>query len=658
MINNIQRFVDMDLDKISKRINDIKPDVLSIKKDIKDAIEIAKIRPEMSVASLRKITESILCDIYEIEYKQPPKETIIQKVKNQLLSKGVLPRRIKNHVDTIQDFGNMSIHHQAGDIETEDIEMCFNSLASIYKWYVDKYAYLKEDNTTMKTPTNIKNKPDEIYMETDDTKTEADKAKNQSYVDRETNPHKTKKKTNLKKKKSSKAKVIIPILILLAGAVFAIFSLPELLDKNNIGNVTDEDEDVNPQRDRFNDNYSLKMDLEASQRFTNKIVLDWKDTDKNINYRVYKKVMGRTEYQTITNTSESEYQDEDVVNGINYSYKIEAIENGDTIGFEEINGTTSISYNSWVDLSPIMKNIPPKRRNFSMATMKNNRIVIFGGRGEEGLLNDMWLYDAQKHYWEEIKTNANPPAREFHSMVGLNDNRLLLFGGRGDDGNFDDTWIYDDKNNRWIQHSQNDGQSPSARSYHAMAYDGQNSVILFGGGQQTSRGYYSDLYEFNINANRWVRVYDSETASTDRTHYPQARIYHSLNQIAQSRIILFGGYDGKRNLGDTWLFTTNNKRWQKLDSDENLSRNLHAVTSPKNGKLLMTGGYNNNALNNTWIFDLGKREWEKENNTSLPSGIHSHAIELLSKNTVLMFGGINHKKDLVNNTYIYFYKEK
>jgi N-acetylneuraminic acid mutarotase len=237
---------------------------------------------------------------------------------------------------------------------------------------------------------------------------------------------------------------------------------------------------------------------------------------------------------------------------------------------------------------------------------------------------------------------------------------VLLFGGKGESGNLADTWIYNGENNRWVQHSQTDDQSPSARAYHDLAYDGRNTIVLFGGGQQPSRGYYTDLYEFNINENRWFKIHDANirTNNNDEYIYPEARIYHSLNYIAQSRIVLFGGYDGKKNLGDTWIYTTHNNQWERADFNDDMARNLHSAIYTQSGKLIMCGGYENNSKSDTWVFDLGSKKWSMVKDAGLPFGVHNHEIARLENDIILMFGGINYGQEFVKSTYIYHYKGK
>jgi hypothetical protein len=59
--------------------------------------------------------------------------------------------------------------------------------------------------------------------------------------------------------------------------------------------------------------------------------------------------------------------------------------------------------------------------------------------------------------------------------------QALLFGGEDNNSPpyFNDTWVYDLSDNAWTQKSPT--TSPSGREYHAMAYLGNEWVILFGG---------------------------------------------------------------------------------------------------------------------------------------------------------------------------------
>ena len=57
--------------------------------------------------------------------------------------------------------------------------------------------------------------------------------------------------------------------------------------------------------------------------------------------------------------------------------------------------------------------------------------VIFGGAGDSGLLNDVWVFDTQGHRWQCPTVRGPAPIpREMHTATTVSPTELLVFGGR------------------------------------------------------------------------------------------------------------------------------------------------------------------------------------------------------------------------------------
>jgi hypothetical protein len=110
---------------------------------------------------------------------------------------------------------------------------------------------------------------------------------------------------------------------------------------------------------------------------------------------------------------------------------------------------------------------------------EGNKIILFGGVGVAGPLNDTWEWDGST--WTKLASPSSPPARVFSALATWNDT-VILFGGRdGDDLTtamaFHDTWAL--TGGIWTQLTPT--TYPPARSGHLMAgVDGE--IVLIGGG--------------------------------------------------------------------------------------------------------------------------------------------------------------------------------
>ncbi|MBP1157328.1 MULTISPECIES: cadherin-like beta sandwich domain-containing protein [unclassified Paenibacillus] len=124
---------------------------------------------------------------------------------------------------------------------------------------------------------------------------------------------------------------------------------------------------------------------------------------------------------------------------------------------------------------------PSKRKGAVMAyDTVSQKVLLFGGEGESGVLNDTWLWNGQAAQWEQVTgLTASPPARA-GAQLAFDGRQLVLFGGYTGSGNaklpLGDTWLWD--GTAWTQVQP--AQSPPAAYGGQMAYDG-NTAVLYGG---------------------------------------------------------------------------------------------------------------------------------------------------------------------------------
>ncbi|HLB01867.1 MAG TPA: kelch repeat-containing protein, partial [Nitrospiria bacterium] len=93
----------------------------------------------------------------------------------------------------------------------------------------------------------------------------------------------------------------------------------------------------------------------------------------------------------------------------------------------------------------------------------DHQVILFGGLDANGALDDTWIYNPSTHQWTELFPISSPPARAGHAMVyDESRSRVILFGGKGLLGFLNDTWAYDPGTNTWTPLSP--GTSPPERA--------------------------------------------------------------------------------------------------------------------------------------------------------------------------------------------------
>lgn len=260
--------------------------------------------------------------------------------------------------------------------------------------------------------------------------------------------------------------------------------------------------------------------------------------------------------------------------------------------------------------------VQPAARQLHAATVRDEAMVVYGGLGPTGPLDEHWAYSGSEKHWTSLGS-ASPGARAAHAMSSYSSDAILLFGGAGDQGLLGDTWIWSAAG--WST-AGCDGaaaagscSAPSARTGHKLAYDPQRkSVVLFGG--STVLGIAGDTWEWVDG--QWSSGCDQDTTTDAGVTLgcgPAPRYDHALAyNPALGGVILFGGTDGDTVFGDTWLW--NGEYWRQLDvsNDGPGPRFAHVMaTDTTSAVTLLFGGMDESDLlePRLWGYVPAMQEW-------------------------------------------------
>ena len=114
---------------------------------------------------------------------------------------------------------------------------------------------------------------------------------------------------------------------------------------------------------------------------------------------------------------------------------------------------------------------PSPRSNFSMTSLPNGEMLMFGGEYCDGeitiVYNDLFRWNVEKNggEWKRIESINTPPPRCSHQMVYFKE-KVYLFGGEyatlDQFHHYRDLWTLEMKTWTWIQHTPS-GDVPTAR---------------------------------------------------------------------------------------------------------------------------------------------------------------------------------------------------
>lgn len=109
---------------------------------------------------------------------------------------------------------------------------------------------------------------------------------------------------------------------------------------------------------------------------------------------------------------------------------------------------------------------------------------------------------------------------------------------------------------------------------------------------------------------RWREV----SPDSNDTAKPRGRYGHSLAHTRDCmHTVIFGGYDGKEHMNDTWEYHVNNHTMKEIRPNGEVppGRSLHFACM-MDGIMFMHGGRNRTgALKDTWSYDIQENRWRR-----------------------------------------------
>lgn len=209
----------------------------------------------------------------------------------------------------------------------------------------------------------------------------------------------------------------------------------------------------------------------------------------------------------------------------------------------------------WEKLNP--KESPPRLSSFGMAQLDENKVIIFGGDDliNNKLSDETWIFDLNENIWYKINTLLRPPKRFGLGMAQLSKGKVIIFGGWDpiniiNLGFLSDTWVFDITDSSWTEMKPEN--HPAGRESHSISQITENKIILFGG--MTDVGFVSDTWIYDYNENNWTRIY------TQFGKYPIDREASMMAMIDTGKALLYGGWQFKNIIKKKLKFKKKSKK--------------------------------------------------------------------------------------------------
>eukprot|EP00250_Pteridium_aquilinum_P007227 c16996_g1_i1 orf=506-2368(+) len=252
---------------------------------------------------------------------------------------------------------------------------------------------------------------------------------------------------------------------------------------------------------------------------------------------------------------------------------------GEGVNMQPMNDTfvldLSASHPEWRHVQ--VSSPPPGRWGHTLSCLNGSSLVVFGGCGKEGLLNDVFVLnlDEPSPSWREVTSTAPPLPRSWHSSCTLDGTTLVVSGGCADSGVLlGDTFLLDLMTEKPMWREITVTYSPPSRLGHSLSVYGKKKILMFGGLAKSGplKLRSSDVYKIDLNENepKWRYVTGSSMpgGSTPGGRVPPPRLDHVDVPLPGGRVLVFGGsIAGLHSASELFLLDPTDEKptWRILD---------------------------------------------------------------------------------------------
>ncbi|KAH7365543.1 hypothetical protein KP509_18G033900 [Ceratopteris richardii] len=252
---------------------------------------------------------------------------------------------------------------------------------------------------------------------------------------------------------------------------------------------------------------------------------------------------------------------------------------GEGVNMQPMNDTfvldLSASHPEWRHVQ--VSSPPPGRWGHTLTCLNGSSLVVFGGCGKEGLLNDVFVLnlDEPSPCWREVTSAAPPLPRSWHSSCTVDGTTLVVSGGCADSGVLlSDTFLLDLMTDKPMWREITVTYSPPSRLGHSLSVYGKRKILMFGGLAKSGplKLRSSDVFKIDLNDKdpKWRYVTGSSMpgGSIPGGRAPPPRLDHVDIALPGGRVIVFGGsIAGMHSASEMFVLDPADEKptWRTLD---------------------------------------------------------------------------------------------
>ncbi|KAJ3684020.1 hypothetical protein LUZ61_013184 [Rhynchospora tenuis] len=187
-----------------------------------------------------------------------------------------------------------------------------------------------------------------------------------------------------------------------------------------------------------------------------------------------------------------------------------------------------------------------------------------------------------------------PIARSGHTAVNIGKSKVIVFGGFADKRFLVDIAVYDIENKLWYtpecrgSGGSEEQSGPCARAFHVAVVIDCNMFIF--GGRSGSKSNVKALTLLMYFEMSFIEIWQwSELTSFG--DLPSPREFAAASAIGNRKIVMYGGWDGKKWLSDVYIMDTMSLEWTELSITGSVppARCGHSATMVEKRLLVFVG---------------------------------------------------------------------
>ncbi|MFA6094002.1 MAG: kelch repeat-containing protein [Elusimicrobiota bacterium] len=259
--------------------------------------------------------------------------------------------------------------------------------------------------------------------------------------------------------------------------------------------------------------------------------------------------------------------------------------------------------------------LPSARAGHVSVRLKDGRVLVCGGGGDNGQLAEVQIFDPAMGSWVAAAPMNSP--RMSHAAVLLADGRVLVAGGDNAGVNLASAEIYDPAANTW----QSAGDMHAARSELTLTLLKDGRALAIGG--RDTDGNAATLEFYDPVVAQW----------TGLTGTPNPRWGNTATLLQDGRVLVVGGQD----VGNASVFDPQTGSWSPTNMNERRD-SQHTATLLDDGRVMVFGGqWSGNRTRGAELFDPISDSWTPTASVAFNRCAHTAALLLDGK--VLIVGG-------------------